>query len=163
MLLFEILPDTVKQVASAPCPCATMHISALAYAVCGFVGLIGAVIHFVQTMNESRTLAQKGNYQWTEKTYFSDQKWAIILSLLWVIGWMLVLSEAVAKYESIFEWKKLIFLVIGYGGDSLSAKLAGFATNRALAVIDDKTTQLDVSKGMQNTPTPATMPTDKPK
>lgn len=133
----------------------------LNYFLCAFVALVGSAIHFVWNMNESRKLAKTGNYVWTEKTYAIDQKWAIVGSLLWITFVMLVFSEAMAKYMELFDWKRIIFGVLGYGGDSIANKVLGRASDRALAVIDNKTSQIDLVNNTADQPTPAVMPKDK--
>ena len=134
----------------------------LDYMVCGLVALVGGGIHFVTDMNSSRKLALKGNYEWTKKQYLNDQMLAAIASFLWVVFVALVFTEVVAKYEQIFDWKRLIFGVMGYAGDSFAIKVLGKASDRALAVIDNKTSQIDEINNTKEQPTPAVMPTDKP-
>jgi hypothetical protein len=135
--------------------------TAFNYFLCAFVALVGSAIHFVWNMNESRKLAKTGNYIWTERTYLLDQKWAIVGSLLWITFLMLVFSEAMAKYMELSDWKRVIFGVLGYGGDSIANKVLGRASDRALAVIDNKTTQIDLVNNTSDQPTPAVMPKDK--
>lgn len=134
----------------------------LDYIVCGIVALVGGALHLVTDMNGSRKLAKTGNYIWTERTYLSDQKLAIIASLLWIVFVALVFTEVVAKYDQIFSWKKIIFGVMGWAGDSFAIKVLGKASDRALAVIDNKTTQIDEINNTVTAPTPAVMPKDKP-
>ena len=136
--------------------------SLINYFVCGLVAMVGAAIHFIFNMNESRKLAKTGNYVWTEKTYLSDQKWVIVGSILWILFVALVFTEATAKYMELFDWKRMIFGVLGYAGDSFANKVLGKASDRALAVIDNKTTQIDIINKTVAEPTPAVMPKDKP-
>jgi len=135
--------------------------TALDYTTCGLVALVGGAIHFVTDMNASRKLALKGNYEWTKKTYLNDQLLAIIASLLWIVFVAFVFTEVVAKYDQIFDWKRLIFGVMGYAGDSFAIKVLGKASDRALSVIDNKTTQIDLVNNTIDQPTPAVMPQDK--
>jgi hypothetical protein len=114
-------------------------------------------------MNESKKLAQKGRYEWTEKTYYNDQKLAIIGSLLWIILCLFAWTEVVAKYDELISWKKCIFIILGYGGDSMAIKILGKASDRAMAVIDDKSFELGQKNNTLDSPTPAVMPKDKTK
>jgi hypothetical protein len=133
----------------------------LSYFVCAIVALVGAGIHFVQNMNASRALAKRGYFEWTEKIYISDEKWSIVGSLLWIGFILLTFAEVTAQYAEVFSWKKIIFGVLGYGGDSMASKFLGKASERALAVLDDKTNQIDKINNTLDKPTPAVMPTDK--
>ncbi len=131
------------------------------YTVCFIAALSGAAIHFVMDMKDSKKLAANGRYIWTARQFISDQKLSLIASFIWIGIVMLIFSEALAKYEALADWKKCIFLIMGYGGDSFASKILGTARDRALAVLNDKTFQLGKLNNTLDAPTPAVMPSDK--
>lgn len=134
-----------------------------AYLFCGAVAFIGALLHFFLKMGEKQKTARLANVEFFYKQYFQDEMISIIVSGLTILLALMLAGEAFGYKPEVMNLKNGIFAFIGYFGDSIASKVFGLAGKRLDAAIDYKTTELDKANNTLGSPTPATLPTDKPK
>lgn len=133
------------------------------YVWCMASATLGAAISIVMKMQYEKSLSKRSNLQWSMKQFFSDD-WLTMLSNQLVIVLALVLCDELIGLDSkVMDHIKFLFALIGFSGNSIALAVFSKATQRAFGGVDFKTTIADTTTNTLDAPTPAVLPTDKPK
>jgi len=121
------------------------------------VGLAFQVSLKIKSISDKARLA---NVEFSIGKYFKDDVWALISSVVAVLGFMLFMDEVMGFSPYVVKYVKFGFFFVGYVGSDIMLRIMSVANKRVNSAIDYKTTELDKVNNTLDKPTPTTLPND---
>lgn len=113
---------------------------------CGIFGVLFQCLLKLRSLLKDAQVANVNFNAW--KDYWKRDAVSIILAFIPVIIWYMVFAEVSAKYESLVALKRVSFVLIGGVGSYALQLIFGTAKDKIRSVIDKKTNELNVEKGL---------------
>lgn len=123
------------------------------YVLCG---LLGVTVHCLLKAKDLIDYAQKANINFGVNDYLKKDWFAVTLSLLSVVIWLLIFGEVGAKYPKILDYVRFSFVLMGWFGSYIAQKVFSKGKSYISDIIDKKTNIADSVKFMspETDPTP---------
>lgn len=123
----------------------------------GLLGLVSSTLLILRSLNRKATAA---NLIFTPKSYFKDDWYTPVASIVAVIMAFILLPYEPKTWSPAVTL--ILFGTIGYMGSDISSRVFSVASNKLNAAIGFKSQISDSSTGTTDAPTPAAPPTPKP-
>lgn len=133
------------------------------YIWCTVSAMLGASIHILFKMQAEKVLSRKANLEWSARQFFKDDWLTMLSNQLVILLGLVIVDELIGVDSKVMEYIKSLFSVIGFSGNFIALSLFSKATQRVVGGVDYKTTEIDKINNTLDKPTPAVLPTDKPK